>query len=321
MENNIKVSIICNTYNHEKYVAKCLDGFLMQKTNFNFEILIHDDASTDKTKEIIKSYQERFPNVIKPIYQTENQFSKGIKISQTFQHPRVRGCYVAFCEGDDCWLDENKLQTQVDFLDSNKEYSACVHNSENFNALRGKKEGNVSQRENDCDLIFRDVCKKGSAEYQSSSLVYRAEFLHNKPKYFDKAKTYGDYPLAIYLTTNHKIRYFAGVWSRYNFLSSGNAWTLSAKNQGREAEIFESVIEMLEATKEYLNNNQILEIDKAILEHKFKILELREEYKQIKKGSYRALYNSKGIKYRFKIFLLQYFPFIMKLKRKLKKQV
>lgn len=96
---NIAVSIICNTFNHEKYIRNALNGFLKQKTNFEFEILIHDDASTDNTQKIIKEYEDAYSNIY-PIYQTENQYSKGIKIGEAFQYPKARGKYIALCEGD-----------------------------------------------------------------------------------------------------------------------------------------------------------------------------------------------------------------------------
>jgi len=104
------VSICCITYNHEKYIRDAIEGFLMQKTLFPIEILIHGDASTDKTADIIKEYEVKYPDIIKPIYQTENQFSKGVSISATYQFPRARGKYIAICEGDDYWTDPHKLQ-------------------------------------------------------------------------------------------------------------------------------------------------------------------------------------------------------------------
>ena len=107
------LSICCVTYNHKKYIRQCLDSFLMQKTNFKFEIIIHDDASTDGTADIIKEYYEKYPDIIKPIFQTENQFSQGKSISKTFIYPRIKGKYVALCEGDDYWTDPYKLQKQV----------------------------------------------------------------------------------------------------------------------------------------------------------------------------------------------------------------
>lgn len=126
MEEEILVSICCITYNQEKYIAKTIDSFISQKTNFKCEILIHDDASTDKTQEIIKKYEERYPELITGIYQTENQYSKGIMTSQIVRS-RAKGKYIAFCEGDDFWCDNNKLQKQVDFLEKNPEFIATAH--------------------------------------------------------------------------------------------------------------------------------------------------------------------------------------------------
>lgn len=116
------VSICCLSYNHAPYIRQCLDGFMMQKTTFPFEVLIHDDASTDGTQAIIREYESKYPDIVKPIYQKENQYSKGIKVSAVYQYPRVRGKYVAMCEGDDFWIDSLKLQKQVDFLENNLDY-------------------------------------------------------------------------------------------------------------------------------------------------------------------------------------------------------
>jgi glycosyltransferase involved in cell wall biosynthesis len=101
----------------------------MQKTDFKYEILIHEDASTDKTAEIIKDFQNKHSEIIKPIYQTENQYSKGKKINSTFNFPRARGKYIALCEGDDYWTDPTKLQKQYDFLERNPDIVCCYHNA------------------------------------------------------------------------------------------------------------------------------------------------------------------------------------------------
>lgn len=115
---NILVSVVCDVYNHEPYLRQCFDGFVMQKTNFKFEVLVHDDASTDKSAEIIIEYTNKYPDIFKPIIQKENQYSKGVGIWKTYQFPRVKGKYVAFCEGDDYWIDPLKLQKQVTAIES-----------------------------------------------------------------------------------------------------------------------------------------------------------------------------------------------------------
>ena len=126
------VSICCIAYNHEPYIEDALEGFLIQETDFPFEILIHDDASTDKTADIIHEYEARYPKLIKPIYQTKNQYSQGKKPSY-FNFERAQGEYIAMCEGDDYWIDPLKLQKQVDFLKKNPEALAIIFSYEYFN--------------------------------------------------------------------------------------------------------------------------------------------------------------------------------------------
>ncbi|WP_150464659.1 glycosyltransferase family 2 protein [Francisella sp. XLW-1] len=121
---NPLISILCVTYNHEKYIAQALDSFLMQETDFVFEVIIRDDASIDGTADIIRGYEKNYPNIIKPIYESENQYSKGIKASQVIMK-KAKSKYIALCDGDDYWTDPHKLQKQVDFLEANPEYVIC----------------------------------------------------------------------------------------------------------------------------------------------------------------------------------------------------
>ena len=117
------VSIRCAVFNHEPSLRQCLDGFVMQKTNFPFEAIIHDDASTDGSVAIIREYAAKYPEIIKPVYETENQYSKGNgslgRALDAAMHPDSK--YVALCEGDDYWTDPDKLQQQVDILERDPE--------------------------------------------------------------------------------------------------------------------------------------------------------------------------------------------------------
>lgn len=119
----ILVSVLCTAYNHEPYLRQCLDSIVAQQTTFSFELIVHEDASTDGTRAIVEEYAARFPHIVRPIYQTENQYSKyNGDIYRPILFPAVRGQYIAICEGDDYWTDPAKLQKEVDILEKD---SAC----------------------------------------------------------------------------------------------------------------------------------------------------------------------------------------------------
>lgn len=119
------VSVQCTVYNHEPFIRKCLEGIVMQKTTFKFEVIVHDDASTDKTADIIREYEAKYPDIIKPIYQKTNGY--GSERNGRMKQKAWRGKYLALCEGDDYWTDPYKLQKQVDFLNENKDYVSVFH--------------------------------------------------------------------------------------------------------------------------------------------------------------------------------------------------
>lgn len=129
--NNPLVVVWCITYNQIDFIRDALNGFLIQKTNFPIEVVVHDDASTDGTTKVVQEYAKKYPELFTPMIETENQWKKGglKRIIAIMNKYHRRGRYIAFCEGDDYWTDENKLQCQVDFLESHQEYSMCFHSS------------------------------------------------------------------------------------------------------------------------------------------------------------------------------------------------
>ncbi len=228
--NDIKVSICCITYNHENYIRQAIEGFLMQKTNFKYEILIHDDASTDNTASIIKEYEAKYPDLIKGIYQKENQHSRGVRILRSFLYPIAQGVYIAWCEGDDFWIDENKLQRQVDFLDTNPEYVACVHRyitvNENSEETNEKTFGYYEQ-EGKYTLKDFEVNELPSqlASYVARNLFLKAETAY--PDSFDEVRLQGDIKLNLYFLEHGDIYRLPNVSSAYRFVhkASGTSWS------------------------------------------------------------------------------------------------
>ena len=168
------VSIRCCVYNHAPFLRQCLDGFVMQQTNFPFEAIVHDDASTDGSAEIIKEYAAKYPEIIKPILQTENQYSKKDGSIRRVMDAHTRGKYVAYCEGDDYWTDPLKLQKQVDFLEAHPECSLCCHAVKfvSFNGLD-------NPLRNKC--LSEGIYKHGDIAIATGSAVVRSHCAKSAP--------------------------------------------------------------------------------------------------------------------------------------------
>ena len=185
------VSICCITYNHHLYIRQCLNGFLMQKTNFAFDVIINDDCSTDGTTEILREYASKNPDIIKPIFQDENQYAKGVRgMFQHFVFPKAQGKYIAICEGDDYWTDPLKLQKQVDYLETHPNFSMCFHRVECL-AEKGREKQDLFGY-----LTTKDYAAQDSNDFlkkwlvPTCSIVMRGELLHKIPH--NPLFTYGD---------------------------------------------------------------------------------------------------------------------------------
>jgi len=212
------VSICCLTYNHAKYITDCLEGFLMQKTSFDFEILIHDDASTDGTREIIESYRKKYPSIILPIYEEENQWSKGRCDSAIFNFPRARGKYIAMCEGDDYWTDPYKLQKQIGFLEANLEYAGCFHETQvifedgSLGKIYGSDVGLILTAEDTISI---------SSPFHTSSFVFRKDSLKSGlPDWYYEVVS-GDMALFSIVSASGPLRKIPKVMSVYRKHTKG----------------------------------------------------------------------------------------------------
>ena len=208
----IMVSICCLVYNHEPFLRECFEGFVMQKTTFPIEILVHDDASTDHSADIIREYTAKYPDLFKPIYQTENQYSKRVPISAKYQFPRAQGKYIAMCEGDDYWTDPLKLQKQVDFLETNPDFSLCFHS-------RDVKKNDVVER--DESVVENDVWEINEAMYHhvpTQTVLFR-----NYPDIIPKKCKSLDVTLWISISRFGKFKYMNFNGAVYR-IHSGGMW-------------------------------------------------------------------------------------------------
>lgn len=229
---NPLVSISCITYNHEQYIRQCIEGFLIQKTNFNFEILIHDDASTDKTAEIIREYEAKFPEIIIPIYQTENQYSKGIKVAYHFNLSRAKGKYIALCEGDDYWTDPYKLQNQINFLENNQDYIMVYTNFITVN-----KDSKIRKRElrrlpmTPSGDVLKYLFKRNFI--MTLTTVFRAETYFEAHSFLEKTEIFDpiDYALFFELARRGKIKYQPKATSAYRVLNESASHSKDYNNR------------------------------------------------------------------------------------------
>lgn len=254
IDNLIVVSINCVTYNHEAYVEQALNGMLMQKTDFRYEILIHDDASTDKTQEIIKDYVKRYPDIIKPIFQTENKYSKGVPISFIYNFTRAKGKYIALCEGDDYWTDPFKLQKQVDFLERHHEYIGTAHNVDTVNEHNEPITEKVFFKNMPEHVFSKRDALKFNLIGQTASLVFRNIFADMEPKIQDlflNVKVNGDQKLSLILPYFGDVYYFKNVMSNYRYVAShGDSWNARTSGVNRSYVYLNQIKDLIYITKE-----------------------------------------------------------------------
>ena len=217
MDENPLVSVCCITFNHARYIRACLDGFVMQKTNFSFEVLVNDDCSTDGTIDILKEYAEKYPDIIKPIFHDENQYSKGIRrILATFVYPRAKGKYVALCEGDDYWTDSLKLQKEVNFLEANLDYGLVYTGARVLQENKGVFSENLSCQQNYVSLLTNED------RIITLTTCFRKELLNNFHRDITCCSQWlmGDLPWWLYFSFYSKIKWLPEITGVYRFLEN-----------------------------------------------------------------------------------------------------
>jgi len=286
------VSVAIVTFNHAAYIKKCIDSILSQQTNFLFDILIHDDASTDGTEEIVREYEVNFPDVIKPIYETENQWIKGRKGSIVFNYPRAQGKYIAFCEGDDYWTDPLKLQKQVKVMEEHHQISLCVHKVNRISATTCYDLEPIQPAECSRYFSIEDVIRGGGGLFGSNSILFRTSCLENYPKFLLEVPI-EDYPLVIFMALKGDVFYINSAMSVYRKNVPGS-WTMSNSNDPKKVILLRlKLIEMLNKLDEHTNFVFTKSIQEKILDYNFRILFHKKDYRSLFLPEYRHLLKSK----------------------------
>lgn len=229
------VSVICLTYNQKKYIRQALEGLLMQNTSFDYEIIVHDDASTDGTKDIVREYAVNYPDKITVLLQDENQYSQKKKIG-LFVEPYVTGKYVAFCEGDDFWTGNDKLQKQVEAMEKHKECVMCVHtvqgiSEDGLKELRQYPQFFMESRICRAEEVMHWMLADGQWVFQTSSYFMYSDLWRemelNGPEYV-KQSHYGDLAMMRYCAAHGEFYYINEAMSCYRMGAMGS---VTAKNR------------------------------------------------------------------------------------------
>ncbi len=221
-KNEIMVSVWGIAYNHENYIRDAIEGFLNQKTSFKYEIVIHDDASTDNTANIIREYEQKYPGLIRGIYQKENQFSKNLgewNGKKPLMKKNLKGKYIAICECDDCWIDRHKLQIQFDYLESHPECMMISHNAlcHNYEANSIKP---MNPYNDDKIISAEELIIQYNGNIPTASTMYRHEMLEISGFFLEGGV--GDYPLELYCQSKGTVYYIDRIMSLYRYKHNGS---------------------------------------------------------------------------------------------------
>lgn len=298
------VTVYCLTYNHKEYIEKTLEGFVSQNVSFPYKVIVHDDASTDGTQEIILQYAKKYPKIIFPILQNENQYSKNMGIYVNFIRPLIETKYTAICEGDDYWSDSGKLQLQYDYMERNPECSLCVHNTEMMDEKGNSIKKMFNSSKVNVDYDAAQVIGKGPGGlFHTSSFFYRTELRDCRPDAF-VMKYVGDYPLAIYLSCNGYVHYIGKVMSKYR-VGSVNSWVkASNKDTNKKLQHIEDEIQSLNRMDVYTELHYHEQFQQVIGRDEFECSVLKEGLiGTLRNSYYRRIFNRYPMKVKFKYIL------------------
>lgn len=241
-----EVSVLMTSYNHEPYIAEAIESALCQITSFEYEIVIFDDKSTDRSREIINKYQQKHPNKIRVIFPEENQHSKGKSSLCDFLIPAARGTYIAQLECDDCWTDSNKLQRQYDFMESNASCALCSHSVELFDDSTGLVKGVSNPCKDVIKISTSEIIDKGGAVLATCSYFARHCDLNSYLLWRPKAYPVGDWPLMLFLSMMGEVYCLPYVMGRYR-TGVSTSWTgTRVRDKKIAADFDKDMVEMLD---------------------------------------------------------------------------
>lgn len=304
MENKAPlVSIVCDTYNHAPFVRDALDSFLAQKTSFPIEIIVHDDASTDGTADIIREYEREHPDLFRCVYRTENIYQKDPKILEHYVFPLARGKYIAICEGDDYWTNPDKLEKQISYMEAHPDCTLCVCAGDLVDP-QGNKTGIVAPYHTDTDVPMDELIRGGGGFVATASIVAPTRLAQNRAPFCDLSDV-DDAVLQIWFGMNGKTHYFAESMCAYRQAVPGS-WTetfFSSRNAAR-IKHHEGLIAALEAFDRETSGRWHDAVEYCLIHQQwFEVLRLKNDVMALNKAPFRALYKKLPLRRRIRMWL------------------
>ncbi len=300
------VTVVCIAYNQAKYIRQCMESIVSQKTDFPFELLIHDDCSTDGTTEIIREFEQNYPDIVKPLYEEENQYKKGNVMPSYLVLPHVKGEYVAFCEGDDYWDDPLKLQKQYDALQANPDCHMCVHRVKTV-WENGEDAGiSIPKKFSGTQTIPSKTFIRSVEDFQFHllSFFFRGDdiraYIQDLPT-FAKLADVSDECYELYFGNLGNVYFIDETMASHRAGSIG-CW--NSRNQDeKRVKHHERMIAAMEAYDTYTQGNYHDVCEHYILHQHYHIATIRKDYKTQLKKENREFYQNYGWKYKLRLRL------------------
>lgn len=308
-----EVSVCCVTYNQENYISKCICGIFEQETSFPFEVIVHDDCSTDNTVAVIKELQAQYGSRLRLYTETENQYSQGKKIYGDVTFPYATGRYIATCDGDDFWCDPHKLQRQYDAMEADPSAAWCVHYVQWVTEDGVAEDGRTYPSVAFCsgsdpvsyttEQMLEVFLREG---FQLSSYFIRAtaldEYIHRMPA-FIRALSVEDEMMVRYLVTQGKTIFLPQIMSCYRQNSVGSWTTDHMAQRNRMAQQYALLDQMLEQYDSYTGGRYAELIGRDRLQKQWGMHYAQGNYKALLKKAYLPLFQKQSLRNKMSILL------------------
>ena len=300
------VTVILPTHNHAPFIAQAIESVLMQETDFPFDILLHDDASTDGTADVCRDYAARYPEKITLIAQTVNQYTIDRRIQSHILIPRVNAKYTAILDGDDYWIDPLKLQKQVDYLEAHPDCTLCIGGADLVD-VNNQVIGHVKPYEIDRIVDPVDMIKGGGGFNATNTIVMPTQLLKNLPEFADHVEA-EDIPFQLLGALTGYAYYLADTLMAYRLAVPGS-WSTRQYASAMETRIKTSrdLIALNEGYDAYSGGKYHDAFVQAIHYQEFLILTYQHKIKEAKRPPYRMFYDQLSSKRKIRLLGEKYF--------------